>query len=481
MAFQPLRNAPRMTETILEPPVVAPPSGDGPPDMVRAALVDRTQRWRHLVSLSADLAFETDAKGRFVFMLPENVLGWPAGSLIGQPSEFLIGNDSPGAIFNPFLPSAEVRRHRTWLRCYSGELAMMTVSTAPIIDGSGNVVGARGVAVDMADAGTPTSYISARLRRGEALDQILARVSQENGADAMMDAALWTLIQALGAEGAAVVGAFADDGPTDIVHECGPGASAILPAVMRLALHPGHAPEQSTTPEGRLVLAVDCRTRSITKGNLAIWRSAAGPEWEQDDTLLAASAAAVVRMILEYDAVQREMAHQARTDPLTGLLNRRAFMDEMQRHIARLDRESEAGTLLYVDLDAFKAVNDQLGHAMGDKVLMHLADMLRRMVRPSDLVARLGGDEFAVWLSGADRLTAAERADQLCKAAVVEFPALLPDIDSASLGVSVGIAMRAAGSRESIDDLTRRADLAMYEVKRGGRGHWRVSLLDGEG
>ena len=102
-----------------------------------------------------------------------------------------------------------------------------------------------------------------------------------------------------------------------------------------------------------------------TNCRLAIWRGAGGRGWEQEDGLLVASTVAVVRMILEYEAVQREMALQARTDPLTGLLNRRAFLEEMQRHIARLDREMEAGTLMYVDVDAFKAVNDRLGHAMG--------------------------------------------------------------------------------------------------------------------
>ena len=134
---------------------------------------------------------------------------------------------------------------------------------------------------------------------------------------------------------------------------------------------------------------------------------------------------------------------------------------------------------MYVDMDGFKAVNDRLGHAIGDKVLVHLADMLRKLVRPSDLVARLGGDEFAIWLSGADHMTAAERADQLCRSAKIELPALLPE-EVLHLGVSIGIAARRAGSQEPIEDLTRRADMAMYEVKRGGRGHWRVSLLDGD-
>jgi diguanylate cyclase (GGDEF)-like protein len=184
-------------------------------------------------------------------------------------------------------------------------------------------------------------------------------------------------------------------------------------------------------------------------------------------------------MILEYEALRREMALQARTDPLTGLLNRRAFVEEMTRQIARLDRAGEPGTLMFVDLDAFKAVNDRLGHGTGDRVLVRIADILRTLVRPFDLITRLGGDEFAVWLSGADHMTAAERADHLCKTVPAELLAILPEAFP-KLGVSVGIATRRPGSEESIEDLTRRADMAMYEVKRSGRRHWRVALLDGD-
>jgi diguanylate cyclase (GGDEF)-like protein len=194
---------------------------------------------------------------------------------------------------------------------------------------------------------------------------------------------------------------------------------------------------------------------------------------------MAGSAVCIVRMVLEQEALRREMVQQARTDPLTGLLNRRAFLEEMHRQIARLDRASEAGTLMFVDVDALKAVNDRLGHATGDQVLVRLADLLRKLVRPFDLITRLGGDEFAVWLSGADHMTAAERADHLCITAPGELQAVLPEAFS-KLGVSVGIATRRAGSEESVEDLTKRADMAMYEVKRSGRRHWRVSLLDGD-
>jgi diguanylate cyclase (GGDEF)-like protein len=184
-------------------------------------------------------------------------------------------------------------------------------------------------------------------------------------------------------------------------------------------------------------------------------------------------------MILEHEAIQQEMRRQARTDPLTGLMNRRAFMEEVERHVDRLDQERAPGTLMFVDMDAFKTVNDRLGHDMGDQTLMQVAQMLRDLVRPFDLIARFGGDEFAVWMSGADHLTAAERADHLRLNAPRELTELLGQ-EIPGLGLSIGIATRRAGSQEPIDDLIRRADMAMYEVKRGGRGHWRVSLLEGD-
>jgi diguanylate cyclase (GGDEF)-like protein len=113
---------------------------------------------------------------------------------------------------------------------------------------------------------------------------------------------------------------------------------------------------------------------------------------------------------------------------------------------------------------------------VGDQLLRHGAELLRRTFQPTDLVARLGGDEFAVWLNGADHMTAAERAEQLR----VEAPRASADLagDAGNVAFSIGIATRQPGSGEEIEELMRRADLAMYEVKRAGRGHWRVSHLN---
>ena len=186
----------------------SPASASGAPlqGILRDALIESRHRWQHFVSLAADLAFETDAAGCFVFMMPEAVLGWPAGSLIGEPSDRLVADDDAGTLFNPFRPTMEVHRRRAWIRCFDGGLALMTISTVPLRNEHGVIIGARGVGIDMTVGDTQTAQIAGRLRRAEVLGHILARVGQEAGADAMMDAALWALIRALGAEGAAVIG-----------------------------------------------------------------------------------------------------------------------------------------------------------------------------------------------------------------------------------------------------------------------------------
>jgi diguanylate cyclase (GGDEF)-like protein len=109
-----------------------------------------------------------------------------------------------------------------------------------------------------------------------------------------------------------------------------------------------------------------------------------------------------------------------------------------------------------------------------DEALRAVASLLRSTFRPTDLVARLGGDEFAVWLNGADQFTAAERAEALR----VRAPRALSDVlglDAPPLTLSIGIAERRSRSMEDVDSLFRRADDAMFDVKRAGRAHWRAA------
>jgi diguanylate cyclase (GGDEF)-like protein len=448
-------------------------------DTLRDALVDSRQRWRDLVSLAADLAFETDRWGRFAMIAPDPAFGWPASKLLGLPGKLLLAEGTAEPGFNPFSVTLQIRRRRVWINRADGTPACLAFSVIPLRDGDGCIVGARGVGIDMTEHDAQDAQVAAALRRGEMLDHILWRVGQEVLAPRMMNSALDALVNALGGEGAAVFVLADDDGSPRLRHHTGKGIDAIFQAAVRLLPAADIRAVQCSTLTDRPLLVVGCQTRFGSLAGLAIWRAANGRQWDREDRQLLATGANIIRMILEHETIQREMAQQARTDPLTGLLNRRAFLEEVERHIDRLDREGLPGTLMFSDLDHFKPINDRLGHEMGDQVLVHAAALLRQAVRPTDLVARLGGDEFAVWMSGADHLTAAERADALRE----QVPARLSELVGHSaprLSMSTGIATRRPGSDEPIDSLIRRADVAMYEVKRTGRGHWRVSLTEGD-
>jgi len=161
--------------------------------------------------------------------------------------------------------------------------------------------------------------------------------------------------------------------------------------------------------------------------------------------------------------LQVVMEHRSGTDPLTGALNRRGFAAAYGREVARMKRHGEPISLLSIDLDFFKAINDQHGHAVGDQVLVHAARTTVSALREIDHVARFGGEEFIVLLSG----TTAERA----KATALRIQALLLAARGGDLPdytVSIGIASQQA-PEESLEALMARADAALYRAKAAGR------------
>jgi diguanylate cyclase (GGDEF)-like protein len=435
---------------------------------LHSALAESRQRWRDLVSVAADLVFETDATHRIAFVMPDPALGWSASELLGKPGESLLAGAEGLVGFNPFRPTAPLRGRRAWLRRGDGSVACLAFAAAPLLDAAGRIIGARGLGMDVTDQDGQEGFAAAALRRAAVIDGILGRMRQEVLAPRMMRAMLEELANAVGAQGAAVIA----EGPV-ILHQIGDGAVSVLNSITGLLQAADDAGSVLTDQaDGRPVLVSSCQTRFGETVVLALWRTPGQREWDADDRMVAGSASSIIRVVLEHHSIQREMARRARTDPLTGLINRRAFLEELPRHIDRLEREQLPGTLVFADLDNFKAVNDELGHEVGDQVLCRAAELLRATVRPTDLVARLGGDEFAVWMNGADHLTAAERAEALR----VQGPLALAEVIGAEtpvLGFSIGIATRHSG--EEVDSVIRRADLAMYQVKRDGRGNWRVA------
>jgi len=222
-------------------------------------------------------------------------------------------------------------------------------------------------------------------------------------------------------------------------------------------------PANAVAKDKRPILACPWVFPPARPGGLLMWRAPRSRPWTHADHSLASSVAMLLRV-----AIGAGMG-QPGIDRLTGIPNRRWFLDEADRHIDRLDLDATVGTLLLVDIDDLRRVNLMLGWAQGDRVLIRMASRLRAMVRPSDLVSRVGPDEFAVWQDGMDHLTAAERADGLCASRLFQ-----DESRGQGVTISIGIASREPGSAEDIRTLLRRAHMAAHEVKAKGGSGWRV-------
>ena len=153
----------------------------------------------------------------------------------------------------------------------------------------------------------------------------------------------------------------------------------------------------------------------------------------------------------------------ARVDQATGAANRRLFFEKAEEELRRAQRYQRPISIAYIDLDDFKAVNDQLGHMVGDRLLRVVADTMRKQVRATDMVARLGGDEFVLLMPETGYASA-----ETTLMRVMENLALVTRDYSLTLTFSVG-ALTFASPPLTVDELVRKADMVMYEVKASGK------------
>ncbi|PRZ14219.1 putative bifunctional diguanylate cyclase/phosphodiesterase [Nesterenkonia sandarakina] len=162
--------------------------------------------------------------------------------------------------------------------------------------------------------------------------------------------------------------------------------------------------------------------------------------------------------------VEAELEQLANHDPLTGLANRRLMTEQLTRSLARAARVDEQVTVLFIDLDQFKVVNDARGHASGDALLLQLATRLKKLTRRSDLLARFGGDEFVIVCDDLNTEGAEKLGGRIAAAAHEPF---MLDGEEIFASVSIGIAFSEPG--DTADSLLRKSDVAMYDVKETGR------------
>jgi diguanylate cyclase (GGDEF)-like protein len=219
-----------------------------------------------------------------------------------------------------------------------------------------------------------------------------------------------------------------------------------------------------TPIEPEALIAVPLVTRGQLKGTLNIYRVGEDAAFSDEEFLLAKRFGDAAALAIDNAHIRARLEHQAETDALTGLYNHRAFHDRLRQELLRASAAHENVSVVMLDLDDFKKVNDVYGHGIGDQLLQQVADVLRKTVRATDVVCRVGGEEFAVIMPSGDMRSStalAERiGDELAK---LEADAV------GKLSVSTGIAIgpvNAANPRE----LVACAEAAMMTAKTRGKG-----------
>jgi diguanylate cyclase (GGDEF)-like protein len=226
--------------------------------------------------------------------------------------------------------------------------------------------------------------------------------------------------------------------------------------------------DQYTTEDLQAFVAAHASRTDLLAAVADLAETALDPRGPASDSLHRAAsmalhvAAEMERRVAEQASRIAELEGMALFDELTGILNRRGFLNDIDRALAEARRHGSTGVLIYVDLDGFKAINDSLGHPAGDEVLRHSARILRDNVRTTDSVGRLGGDEFGVLLtrtSWKDGLMRAEALERRLNAASIPYAGCIVSI-RASFGI------QAYSARDNGAALLAGADDAMYRTKR---------------
>jgi len=215
-------------------------------------------------------------------------------------------------------------------------------------------------------------------------------------------------------------------------------------------------------------LGAPTRQRGAVNGAIVIARHADSPPFTDETT-------ALLELIARHTSVAIAQAEQLRrllditlSDELTGLANRRAFVDRFTSWKASARPPAIHAGLLYIDLDHFKTINDNAGHGAGDAILRTFASLLKRDSRRRDLAIRLGGDEFVVWMESMTPEFIVPRAERLL-AAAADIP-LPEEAGGGSLSLSIGYIQILATDATDAESVLKRADRALYAAKRAGKG-----------
>jgi diguanylate cyclase (GGDEF)-like protein/PAS domain S-box-containing protein len=443
---------------------------------LREALIDSRQRYRDIVEVSSAFAWETDENGKFVFVSPRGALGYRADDIVGRaPKHFLLDTADQDSEY-VFRSQKAVRDVPVWFRRSNGRDACLSVSSTPVYSREGRWTGTRGLAHDITEQRRRESEVATARNRDRLMTYIVRTMRDEIDPLLVLKGASEASTRALACSHCMI---FKRNDETDELEITAGGEEGSASQIALQSLKQLQSAEDvfdAQVGEYR-VFALRCHYHQRNNGAVVFMFDAQHPEPTEGERAIMREVSDQVGIAIEQAIQHERILTLSRTDGMTGLLNRRAFFEELKRRHSRLRRENAPAALMYVDMDNFKLVNDIHGHQAGDDAILALTQVLQDNVRPADLVARLGGDEFVLWLEGADVDAASGRAQTLMKESAV-LGKYSGDADH-PLGISVGIAVHEPDSKETLEQLVQRADQTMYQVKKLGKGRFGIAAAPG--
>ena len=379
----------------------------------------------------AHILWDTDFRVLAWNRSAERIFGWKADEVLGRSAwEFLVPQEARSqveAVWAELLAGKAWNHsiHPNWRR--DGSRILGEWFHTPLRDSAGRVVAVASMAQDISEVD--------RLRQRAFEMERLFHDLAETAADAILLADAGGRVRYANPAAQRLLGRSREE----LV------GLAVARLFAQLPERPGRWEGEALRPDGQPVPVEAAVSRMPTAGGFL-------------DTY-------VLRDLTERKRFEQQLAYLADHDPLTGLFNRRRFAQELERELARARHLDEQGALLFVDLDRFKAVNDQLGHRAGDELLARVSALLRAHLPPTAIVGRLGGDEFGVLLPRCDAEQARAVAEQILERLRRHRPVI--GGQALALSASIGIA-RFPQNGFSVDDLLVGADTAMYEAKEAG-------------
>jgi PAS domain S-box-containing protein len=361
---------------------------------LKSALVESRQRFRDLVEISSDFAWEIGADSRFVFVSPKGALGYEADDLVGRhPQELAL--DDRGSERLPFVTKAPVEAVEVWCRKADGGAVCLVASASPLFDEDGAWRGVRGVCRDVTQEREHAAQLAGARNRQLLMARVVRAIRDEVEPGNMLGAAATAVARAMGAKGCLVLRRDGNEFRPAAHKGAGLAPDALARALSGIGDDAGLV-QHALKPEegGGSVLAMPTSYRGKANGAIVVWRGASDIAWTDDDCDVLTQVSGQLGIAFQQIAAHEELTRLSSTDALTGLLNRRTFFARIAQRMAEGAMAGTGGALVYADLDNFKQVNDRRGHQAGDDALRIVAKLLAEETRDcpsSGLVRQLAG------------------------------------------------------------------------------------------